>query len=119
MLFSACEGGTDAHKEFINNTNSDLQLIIYRNDAIMTTDAVDTILVSANQHTDYYVGGGDRQFFDYPDCLTEIDSIQVTVADGKTLIKNLMDVENWSKETSGNRSILHNCIIEINPEDIQ
>ncbi len=52
-------------------------------------------------------------------CLQEIDSILVTTSSNKVVIKDILDLNNWTKESKGGRNAREDCTFIINDEDLQ
>ncbi|TNE54351.1 MAG: hypothetical protein EP344_14270 [Bacteroidetes bacterium] len=117
LVFSSCEGGTELTKTFKNQSEEEIRLVLFN--PVWGRPQGDTLTLLPMSDMQYYAGGGERRFFDYPDCLDEIDRIQVTLPSGKKLKKDIMDPANWTMESTGKNYQVHHCVFVITGADIE
>lgn len=52
-------------------------------------------------------------------CTDLLDSTQVNIINGKTLLKNIFNSNNWTRESKVGRNAKENCIITVTNSDLQ
>ncbi len=112
----SCEGGTDYMKTITNASSETITLNIFPE----TGAGGGEVVLMPNESSEIYAFSTTAKFEgeDYS-CASDIDSIQVSVTNNKTLILDLLDGSNWTLDRSGRRIELLDCSLTINDSDLQ
>ncbi len=115
LLLCACEGGTTFTKS-INNTSSETLTVT----AYTVYSTGNEVVLNPNEEKEVYWNDFMGRFTgdDYT-CTNDIDSIVITTASGKVVTKNLLDANNWTRESKDGRNSREDCTIDITDEDFQ
>ncbi len=114
-LLYSCEGGTTFTKT-INNTSSETLTVTVHSSFGSNVAEV----INPNEEKQIYWDDRMGNFVDDTyTCTNELDSIGVVVSNGKILLKDLMDSNNWERESKGGRNSREDCTIIISDEDLQ
>lgn len=115
IFLSSCEGGTTYTKTIENNSSETLTVNGYS-----VYWGNNSIIVGSDKTKDIWIDSQLGSFVnDSYQCTQGIDSIEVDVTDNKTLVLDVLDNNNWIRESSGGRKSSVNCILEITDEDLQ
>ncbi len=113
----ACEGGTTFTKT-INNQSSDT--ISFKLFHARTDKFVETRTICPNQSAEIYNDYRERKFVgDSYECIEEYDTIKPKVFSGKSLKKDIMNADNWVKDSKGGRKSREDCTFTVRSKDIQ
>ena len=115
ICLASCEGGTTFTKTIENKTSQTITVRLFS-----IYGAKDTVSLSPNESKQIFI---DDQMGSFTDksytCTTFIDSVQVTITNGKTLIKDIKNSNNWIRESKGGRNSREDCTFIITNSDIQ
>jgi hypothetical protein len=115
FFFTACEGGTTFTKYIDNKTSETITIKLFTN-----FGPSEEVTVNPNERKIIFWNDQERIFTDDSyTCTYLIDSIHVNISNGKTLLKNIMDSNNWSRDSKGGRNAKEICIITITNNDLQ
>ena len=115
LTFISCEGGTTFTKHIENNSSETITIQLFQLDI--------------DNQDSYVIAPGENQVVFFQDilglfvgkaydCLSELDSISVSVSNNKSLIKDIMLDENWQSESMGGRNSKEKCTFQITDEDL-
>jgi len=115
VFLTSCEGGTTFTKTIENKTSETITVKLFT--TLGTNDPVslspnETKLVFWDDQMGRFAGNSYT-------CTTGIDSIQVSITNGKTLIKDIMNPNNWIRESKGGRNSKEDCTFIITNSDLQ
>jgi hypothetical protein len=115
LILNSCEGGTTFTKK-VHNKSSD-------------TLIVTTYSTFANNMPVTIVPGASKEIFwwdqmghfvdDAYTCTGELDSLNISVSGGKTLLTDPMDVDYWIRESRDGRNSREDCTFTVTDEDLQ
>lgn len=115
VVMTSCEGGTTFIKTIDNNSSDTITLKLY---AAYFNDQSFTINPNVSQEI-YW----DDQMGSFVDeaykCTQEIDSVEITISNNKVLIKNILNSDNWIRESKDGRNSREDCTFIITDEDLQ
>ncbi len=114
VLFS-CEGGTTFTKNIENRTPETIQVklhTIYGN--------IDETVINPNESKrifwDDQIGSFVANSYT---CTQLIDSVEINITNGKVLLKDIMNSDNWVRKSEGGRNSREDCLFVISIEDIK
>jgi len=114
VFLISCEGGTTFTKTIQNNTPYTITLNVY---SVLNGTSISTIPALA--YEEFYWDDQERRFVDDSySCTQEFDSLIVSISDDKTLLKDVMNPDNWVKNSSGGRMSREDCVFIISNDDI-
>lgn len=114
FLFS-CEGGTTFSK-IINNKSTETISV----KTITLVGGDQTLIISPNESKTIFFYDDERGFVDDSyNCIQEFDSIEIGISNNKTLVKNILQSDNWERESSGGRNSKEKCTFVISDEDLE
>ena len=115
FLLYSCEGGTTFTKA-INNTSSETLTVTLHT----TFGSQDAMTINPNEQKDIYFDDYMGLFVsDAYSCTSDFDSITVDVSNGKILIMDLTDENNWTKVSKDGRNSREDCTATISDSDLQ
>lgn len=115
ILFSSCEGGTTFTKSIDNRSDETIQVVLH---TIYGSHEESTI--QPNESTQIF--WDDQMGFFVDDsytCIQLIDSINITVTNNKMLTKDIMNPDNWTRESKDGRNSREDCLFIIMESDLQ
>ncbi len=112
---TSCEGGTTYTKTIDNKSSDTITLKLYStylNDQTFTINPI----VSQEIYWDDQMGSfaGDSY-----NCNQEVDSVEISISNNKKLIKDIINSENWIRESKDGRYSREDCTFIINDDDLQ
>jgi hypothetical protein len=113
-LFSSCEGGTTFSKGIENRTSETIKVklhTIYGNIDETTINPSDTKQIFWDDQMGFFVD-------DSYTCTQLIDSVEIDITNGKILIKDIMNSDNWERTSKGGRNSKEACLFIISNDDI-
>ena len=114
LFLISCEGGTTFTKTIHNNSSYTITVSLY---SILNGTSISTIPSLA--YEEFYWDDQERRFVDDSySCTQEFDSLIVSVSKDKTLLKDIMNPNNWVKNSSGGRMSREDCVFIISNDDI-
>lgn len=115
FIMTACEGGTTFTKFVTNNSSEIVTLELFT-----VYGGSEEIAVNPSESKTVFWDDQVRTFTDDSyTCTNLIDSIHLSISNGKTLVKDIMDPNNWIRETKGGRNAKENCTFTISNNDLQ
>lgn len=115
FFLPSCEGGTTFTKNIENKSFETITVKIF---AASITNL--TVTLNPNETKQVF---WDDQMGKFTDgsytCTLFIDSFNVSITNGKTLIKDIMNPNNWFRESKGGRNSKENCTFIITNSDLQ
>jgi hypothetical protein len=115
LFLSACEGGTTFTKSLDNKSSETITIKLFTK-----YGPTDEVTVNPNESKIVFWDDQERTFTDDSyTCTDLIDSTYVNISNGKTLLKNIMESNNWTRESKGGRNAKENCIFTITNSDLQ
>jgi len=107
------------YQNIIENKTSDT-VSVYLKGTSAYVSQTDTIIALPNTQTIYYYAEGWRISDKNFDCNPQLSSSEITVvvSDGKTLIKDLTNNQNWNCETD-RKNTYRKMIFSISDQDLQ
>lgn len=117
LSMASCEGGTTFTKS-INNTSSEtLSVIAHASDG---TRLGEVAILPGDEKQVYWNDKQGEFATENYSCTEELDSINVSVSNGKVLILDLMDSENWNIVSSADgKDERKDCTATISDSDLQ
>ena len=114
IALSACEGGTTFTKTVENQSSESISLKVFS-----AYGSNSSTTINPDESVEIFIDDKLGSFTDTTyHCTQELDSIQVMISDGKTLVKDIMNSENWTSESKGGRNSREDCTFVITNEDI-
>jgi hypothetical protein len=114
IVLVSCEGGTTFIKTIDNRSSETIVITLF---TAYGSNIADTI--RANESKEIYWDDQMGRFVDDSYCCTEvIDSVEITITNNKTLIKDIMDSGNWIRKSEGGRNSMENCSFIITDTDL-
>lgn len=115
VILTSCEGGTTFTKTIENKTSETITVKLFT-----TLGTQDPVSLSPNETKQVFWDDQMGRFTDNSyTCTTSIDSVQVSITNGKTLIKDIMNPDNWIRESKGGRNSKEDCTFIIKNSDLQ
>lgn len=115
ILLISCEGGTTFTKTIDNRSSEDVII-----ELTTTFGGNDPVTVKAKESKQIYWNDQMGNFVDDSyNCTTLIDTVEVTISNNKSLVKDIMNPDNWSRESKDGRNSREDCIFVITDNDIQ
>lgn len=115
VVLASCEGGT-TYTKTIDNQSSDTVLLKlftpYLNDQSFTINPNGSKQVYWDDQMGSFAG-------DSYNCTQEIDSVEITISNNKVLLKDIMNSDNWIRESKDGRNSREDCTFIITNTDIQ
>lgn len=115
ILFSSCEGGTTFTKSIDNRSTETIQVMLK---SIYGNSEETTILPNESKQ----IFWDDQMGFFVDDsytCTQLIDSIKLTITNNKVLTKDIMDPENWTRNSTNGRNSREDCLFTLTNNDLQ
>lgn len=117
LLLTGCEGGTTFTKEVRNESSETLTLRLHTS---FLTTASDTFRIEPGSRETIYWNDKTGLFTDGSyTCVSEIDSVSVSLSRGKRLVKSLLDPDHWDRESKGGRNSTEKCTFTFSDSDLQ
>jgi len=115
LILTCCEGGTTFAKTIYNKSQDTLIVKLYA-----FSGSLETVTINPNESELIYWDDQMGLFTDDSyDCTIELDSVFVTTTDNKNVKKDLMNPDNWTRESKDGRNSREDCTITITAGDIQ
>ena len=116
ILLSSCEGGTTYSKTVKNKTSETLTIKFYS----AYGGSESTVSIEPNRNKDIWVDYQQGSFAGNSyNCTQEFDSVKVTVSNNKTLGIDMMNPDNWDRESSDGRNAKERCTFEVHDQDLE
>ena len=115
VALTSCEGGTTFTKTIDNQSSESVSLVLYTNfgDTKTTT-------VGPNSKTEVFWSDQMGNFVDNSfNCTTLIDSVTISISKGKQLTKDIMNSDNWRRESKDGRNSREDCTFTFTDSDLQ
>ena len=115
ILVASCEGGTTYTKTIRNNSTETLSINVYSlytGTGPIQINPGESKEIFWHDNTGQFVGNEYR-------CTSELDSITVSVSNGKTLQKDLMNEDNWTRASKDGKNSREDCTLTVSEEDLQ
>lgn len=117
LFLMGCEGGTTFTKVVKNGSPETLTLKITT--SFLHTDSETFVIEPGRQETIFW---SDKTGF-FTDgtytCASEIETVSVSVSNGKNLVKSLLDANNWERESKGGRNSTEKCTFVLTDNDLE
>lgn len=111
----SCEGGTTFTKNINNISSETLTVTVHA-----TFGDLEPVTIAPNEEKNIYWDDQMGRFTtDAYRCTNELDSITVSVSNGKILTLDLMDDNNWIKESKDGRNSREDCTVTISDNDLE
>lgn len=115
LLASACEGGTTFTKTIDNKTDETIIIQLFT-----TYGNTEAISIHSNHSKEIYWDDQMGRFVDENYCCTQIiDSVKITITHEKTLLKDIMNPDNWLKNSKNGRNSREDCTFTITNKDLR
>lgn len=117
LLFS-CKGETSYTSRIDNYSNDIITFSIYRDHR----EIPDTVMLAPGKSYTLSVTTSDGKVLDAPACTGNLDSLKAMTLDGKILVKDILDPDEWNYrmiEDKTGRSADHFCDFEIFQKDLK
>ena len=115
LFLTACEGGTTFTKSLNNKSSETITIKLFTR-----YGPSEEVTVNPNESKIVFFDDQERTFTDDSyTCTDLIDSTHVNISNGKTLLKNIMDSNNWTRESKGGRNAKENCTFTVTNSDLQ
>jgi hypothetical protein len=112
-MFS-CEGGTTFTKIIDNKSTETVTIKTFT-----TIYGEQNHIIKPNEAKTIYLYDKERGFVDDTySCIEEFDSIEFSLSNNKTLVKDILNEGNWENESSGGRNAQEKCTFSISDNDI-
>lgn len=115
LMMVSCEGGTTFTKTVENNTSEYITVKLFAN-----ADSSDAVILKPKEtklvYT--YVQKGMFTGKSYT-CAQIIDSVHWEITNNKTLNKDIMIGDNWTRKSTGGRNAKEDCTFSISDSDLQ
>ena len=112
---SSCEGGTTFTKTVDNERAESITIkltTIYGNS--------DSVTIMSNESKEIFWDDQMGSFVDNSfTCTQMIDSVEITITNSKTLTKDIMNPDHWTRESKEGRNSREDCTFTIKEDDIQ
>jgi hypothetical protein len=110
-IFAACEGGTTFEKEFVNDSSETITIDLF---ITSLTSYQDSVVIPPNESKVIFWDDQQGNFTDETyTCLNEIDSVHISVSNGKVLTRDFMNVDNWGHKSEDGRNSKEMCTFTI------
>ncbi|MEZ5195791.1 MAG: hypothetical protein R2764_05165 [Bacteroidales bacterium] len=115
ILLTSCEGGTTFTKTIDNKSSESISVKLFTN-----YGSSESFTVSSNASKEIYWDDQMGRFVDDSyTCTQIIDSVEITITNNKTLTKDIMNPDNWIRESKEGRNSREDCTFIITDDDIQ
>jgi hypothetical protein len=115
IALSSCEGGTTFTKTIENKSSEEISFKMFT-----IYGSNNSYVINPNESKEVYWDDQMGAFVDASySCTLEIDSVQLTISNGRILKKDIMDDENWIRISKDGRNSREDCIFIIVDEDLQ
>jgi hypothetical protein len=115
LALSSCEGGTTFTKTIENKSSETITVRVYS-----IYDAGESVTINANESAQIYWDDQMGFFVDNSyTCTNLIDSIAVSISNNKTLLKDVMNADNWIRESKDGRNSREDCTFAFTDNDLQ
>jgi len=115
FLIIACEGGTTFTKTIDNKSSESITIKLS-----MNTGYEESFTILSNETKQIYWDDQLGRFVDETySCTQSIDSIEITISNNKTLNKDILNSENWQKESKDGRNSREDCTFLVTDADIE
>ena len=114
-LIVGCEGGTTFTKRIENNSNDEITIKLYTIYGPTESHTIlpnESKLIYWDDQMGVFVGNSYT-------CTQIIDSAEVNISVNKSLIKDILDPNNWNRISKDGRNSKEECTFVISPNDIQ
>lgn len=115
LFFASCEGGTTFTKHLVNNSSETITVrglrVIGPSDSTVIKPGESQLI-----YWDYTLGLFTPNNYD---CVYEFDTFELGVSNGKILVKDIYDADNWSRESKGGRKSEENCTFTVTNDDLE
>lgn len=113
---ASCEGGTTFTKTITNNSSETLTVELFTS----TFSSATTTTIAPNETKDIFWHDQMGGFVDTTyNCITEIDSVNITVTNSKTLQKDLVSNATWTQDSKkDSRNSYEKCTCTITDDDL-
>lgn len=113
FMFS-CKGGTTFTKIIDNKSTETVTIKTFT-----TIYGEQNHIIKPNEAKTIYLYDKERGFVDDTySCIEEFDSIEFSLSNNKTLVKDILNEGNWENESSGGRNAQEKCTFSISDNDI-
>ncbi|MEN8225580.1 MAG: hypothetical protein ABFS05_09510 [Bacteroidota bacterium] len=104
-ILVSCKGETTFSKRINNQSDETITAVVY-----MVNGNIDSTLIGPKKIKEIYWDEKISSFVDASySCLEEIDSISVTVTNNMILTKDIMDLNNWDRDSENGRNATESC----------
>ena len=116
LTLNACEGGTTYSKTVKNKSSETLTIKFYS----AYGGSESTVSIEPNRNKDIWVDYQQGSFAGNSyNCTQEFDSVKVAVSNNKTLGTDMMNPDNWDRESSDGRNAKERCTFEVHDQDLE
>ena len=116
-IFAACEGGTTFEKDFVNNSSETITIDMFISSL---TSYQETFEIAPNESKTIFWDDQMGRFTDDSyTCLNEIDSVHISISNGKTLTRDFMNADNWEHSSKDGRNSRETCTFTIDDEHLE
>jgi hypothetical protein len=114
LALSSCEGGTTFTKTIENKSSESITVRVYS-----IYGAGESVTINANESAQIYWDDQMGFFVDNSyTCTNLIDSIAVSISNNKTLLKDVMNADNWIRESKDGRNSREDCTFAFTDNDL-
>lgn len=115
VCLTSCEGGTTFTKTIENKTSETITVRLF---TIYGDN--DPVSLSPGESKQVFWKDQMGRFTDNSyTCVTFLDSVHVSITNGKTLIKDMKNANNWTRQSKGGRNSEEDCTFIITNSDLQ
>ncbi|MEZ4930610.1 MAG: hypothetical protein R2788_00575 [Saprospiraceae bacterium] len=99
-----------------NDSSETVTVKLYQ--SVLSNDQ--TFNIGPKQKKTIFWTDNERRFVDETyECTAEIDSVELSVSNGKKLMKSMLDNNNWDKDSKGGRNSMEKCTFTITDSDLE
>ena len=115
FLLTSCEGGTTFTKTIDNNSSETITVKLFT-----IYGDYEPVTINTNGSKEIYWDDQMGSFVDDSySCTQIIDSVELSITNNKVLIIDIMDSNNWIRESKDGRNSKEDCTFIITNEDLQ
>jgi|GEM_PF-1833231 len=115
FFWTSCEGGTFFTKTIDNKSSETITVKLF---TIYGDN--NTVMINSNEAKEIYWDDHIGSFVDENyNCTEMIDSVVLSISSGKKLTKDIMNPDQWIRNSKGGRNAREDCVFTITNNDFQ